>query len=156
MSEYQNYFDAATRKILDDVHALGGTPSQIRARHNFVESLRSSMTLPTVRMTMVPSFHQMNFYPSQGFCESLTLAWVDKMGPDWQVMQIRTQEWKHGPHFFARQLSTGKILDLTYDQYAVHAIVIPYSMGRPVDIDRRRAKLLKNFLAATGRAGRDA
>ena len=120
------------------------------AARNLVLQLRHSMTLPAVRMTMVPSFHQMNFYPAQGFCEPASLALADKMGPDWDLMEIKGRDWTGGPHFFVQHRPSGRVLDITSDQYAVRGIRVPYNLGRAVKIDRRRQKVLDKYLAIMG------
>ena len=140
MTDKTTFFHDATERILNDIDA------EHSDMHDFVLQLRHSMTMPDVRTVMVPSFHQMNFYPAQGFCELASLAIMNKLGPDWDLMEIKWRDWAGGPHFFIQHHITGQQLDMTYDQYAVHGIQIPYALGRPVKIDRRRAKLLKTYL----------
>lgn len=146
MIDHKKYFDAATSKILDQVDRLNGTSDAIRYRHDMIISLRDSMMDPHIRRKMVPTFHQMNFYPSRGFCEIASLLWLYHMGDAWDLMQIRGTDWSHGPHFYTRHRISGQIIDITVDQYSVRHMTVPYHLGQCVEIDRRRKKLLDMYL----------
>lgn len=140
MIDVKKAFQDATDHLVDDIAALGDDVV------NMVQHMRQSMTLPTVRMAMVPSFHQMNFYPSRGFCEIASLLWIYHMGDAWDLMQIRGTDWSHGPHFYTRHRISGQIIDITVDQYSIRNLTVPYHLGQRVEIDRRRKKLLDMYL----------
>lgn len=101
MQQYQDYFNDATRRILHDVDMVAPDA------HDFVARLRSGFTLPSIRMVMVPCMYALKCYPSQGFCEIASLAFIDKAGLEWNLMGIGFKDWSGGPHFFVQHRITG-------------------------------------------------
>lgn len=151
---HADFYENATRKLLHDIDAMGlDKTARMRAK-NFVLLFRDSFKLDSVKSaTFMPSIgerYKTLEYDSAGFCRAASAAFVSLMNSsEWKLMQIG-EDWTFGPHFFVMHVPTGRVLDLTYDQYTATGLTVPYALGRGVAIEREETLSMTRFLHATG------
>ncbi len=63
-------------------------------------------------------------------CDSLALIFEATGGNKfWRVKYISSRDWDDGPHWYL-ETKSGIVFDITYDQYSVRKIKIPYNLGQ--------------------------
>lgn len=63
-------------------------------------------------------------------CDSLALIFEATGGNKfWRVKYISNKDWDNGPHWYL-ETKSGMVFDITYDQYSVRKINIPYDLGQ--------------------------
>lgn len=148
-------FNRTTQKTLTYIDNMGlDKLTRIRAK-NYVLMFRDSFKIPSVQYATFPLLNKNNNEPglcdSTGFCRAANFAFLYLMGDkDWQLMYITENAWVHGPHFFLRHRKTGKVLDITADQYTDLKYEIPYDLGAPIGIDEEGERTVIRFLNSIG------
>lgn len=148
------HFEQATRRLVGSLDTMGlDQRSRLRAK-NLVLLFRDSFKLePVKRATFrydIGDDYLKLPYDSYGFCRASSFAFLALMdNPQWQLMYI-DDAWAYGPHYYIIHLPSKSILDLTYDQYDLDGVTIPYALGRPVQIDANGRDVVIRFLHAIG------
>lgn len=151
---HEKIYESATQKLLRDIDAMGlDQLARMRAK-NFILLFRDSFKLDSVKsatfMPTIGDMYKLFRYDSDGFCRASSAAFVALMNsPEWQLMYI-DEIWTFGPHFYVMHMPSKSVLDLTYDQYTVTGLSIPYELGRRAPIEREEKLSMTRFLNATG------
>ena len=128
------FYRKATLNVLEQINSLGMNPEDTEKAKNLASLFRSAFKLNVVKKR---TFHEpeiaaaKSIYDSLGFCRISSVVFMTAMGlADWDLMFIGEEDW-YGkkPHHYLRYRPTGKILDLTYDQFAHKNLKIPYENG---------------------------
>ena len=150
----KKFYEAATQKLLHDLDDMGlDKLSRMRAK-NFVLLFRDSFKQDSVKhaafSTEIGNDYKLFPYDSYGFCRASSLSFMALMPKkQWQLMYIN-EIWVHGPHFYLRHVDSGKVFDLTFDQYEVEGLTVPYYFGRPTKPDANARHTVARFVNAIG------
>ena len=136
--EKEKFYEKATRKLLDTVDKMGlDEISHMRAK-NLVLLFRDSFKLRDVKnKTLAPYLGDKIkdlTYDSDGFCRAASINFALMMGgKDWQVRYIDSSLWTYGSHYFLMHIPSKTVLDLTYDQFEILGLSVPYEFGHKID-----------------------
>ena len=133
------YFEQSTRVLLERLDNMKlDKMSRIRAK-SITRAIRDAMLkIPVQVSTFKITPYQCSLcYDSLGFCRVASLAFINMMSEHNHL----TTEWnlyvyKYGEdeHHFLKHGPDGEIFDLTFDQFTVERIVIPYETGHKTNI----------------------
>jgi hypothetical protein len=92
-----------------------------------------------------------NKIDSTGFCYISCQIIYFKTGGNrkWKIRQIHKNKWIYGTHYYLEDRESGKILDITSDQYTKLEIEIPYELSRGASFRfgiTKKAKALADYL----------
>jgi len=128
----REYFELATQSLLKKLDEMRlDKMSRIRAK-NFTRAIRDAMTKTYVQTQTFNLFpHECALcYDSLGFCRVSSLTFVNLMSEhgmlneDWNLYVINS---KFGEHHFLKHKPDNMVFDLTFDQFTVDNIDIPYN-----------------------------
>lgn len=129
-----NFYKQATKNILAQIDAMNLTPEKHKKAVRFVQLFRSAFTKDEVKKATAlanPENKQWDLgYDSAGFCRVSSIAFMVAMDfHDWQLMAVDREkgQWYYSHHWL-KHIPSGKILDLTYDQFLSP---VPYKAGEP-------------------------
>ncbi len=147
------FYEKATQKLLKDVDSFGLSPIARMQARNFILLFRDSFKLESVKYaTFYPYIgndYKRFSYDSDGFCHAASAAFISLMPGEWQLMYIN-ETWSYGPHFYIQHIKTKRVLDLTFDQYKIYNLDIPYSLGMPMALGKDEQIMSERFLKSTG------
>ena len=131
---YKVYYERATRNILARLKELNLTPEKYQQATELVVKFRKAFTSDEVKKAtfITPDSKIWNLgYDSVGFCRVASISFAIAMDfHDWQLMSIDEKLWpKNMGHHWLKHIPTGKIFDITYDQFTVDGIEFPYHLG---------------------------
>lgn len=134
-------YQQATKNILAQIDAMNLTPEKREQAIHFVQLLRESFTKHEVKKAFFGSDlnkQHLNekqldeVYDSDGFCRVSSITFMIAMDwHDWKLMAVDKEkaQWYYSHHWL-KHVPSGKILDLTYDQFLSP---VPYKAGEAVD-----------------------
>nr|MBQ0091617.1 hypothetical protein [Candidatus Enterousia merdequi] len=134
--EQKQFYEQATKNILARVNALNLPKDQKQKAVHFVTLFREAFTKEEVKKaTFTDKDNQMwdLGYDSGGFCRVASITFVIVMGniSDWQLMAIDREQWEGDmSHHWLKHKPSGKVLDITYDQFAIDGFTVPYNLGQ--------------------------
>lgn len=134
LPEHKIYYKHATKKILAQLNALNLTPEKQKRATELVLKFRAAFTNDDVKKAtfITPDSPIWNLgYDSAGFCRVASISFALAMGfRDWQLMSIDKDDW-YGQmgHHWLKHIPTGKVFDITYDQFTVDKLKLPYHLG---------------------------
>ena len=125
-------YKQATKKILAQIDDMHLEPEKRARAIHFVQLFRESFTNKEIKKATFLTNSPNNIwdlgYDSAGFCRVSSITFMLAMDwHDWQLMAIDQEKWKYGHHWLVHK-KTGKVLDLTYDQFISP---VPYNLGKP-------------------------
>lgn len=128
------YYEQATRNILARLKEMNLSPEKYKRATDLVVKFRKAFTSDDVKKAtfITPDNDVWNLgYDSIGFCRVASISFAIAMDfHDWQLMSIDEKLWsKNMGHHWLKHLPTGKIFDITYDQFTVDGIEFPYHLG---------------------------
>ena len=130
-------YQKATKKILAQIDAMGLSPEKRKKAIHFVQLFREAFTKEEVKKATAWANSADNIwdlgYDSAGFCRVSSISFMIAMDfHDWQLMAVDKEkcQWKYSHHWLQHKAS-GKILDLTYDQFLTP---VPYKAGEPAEM----------------------
>lgn len=136
LEDKRNYFETSTQSLLKKLDEMKlDKMSRIRAK-SFTRAIRDAMTKPYVQTQTfnIPFPDECGLcYDSLGFCRVSSLSFINlmsekgKLSEDWDLYIIDS---KYGTHHFLKHKPDGIIFDLTFDQFAVEGIQVPYKLGK--------------------------
>ena len=128
-------YKEATKKILAQIDAMHLTPEKRKRAIHFVNLFREAFTKEEVKKATALANSTDNRwdlgYDSGGFCRVSSISFMVAMDwHDWDLMAVDKEhgEWYYSHHWLKHKPS-GKILDLTYDQFLSP---VPYKAGHVV------------------------
>ena len=126
------YFEKSTRYLLQQLDKMQlDKMSRIRAK-NFTRAIRDAMTktyVQTQTFNIFPYQCDLN-YPSLGFCRVSSLTFINLMSEhdvltaDWDLYAVSNDSLYH---HFLKYKPDNVVFDLTFDQFTVDNIVVPYN-----------------------------
>ena len=125
-----NLYKQATKNILAQIDAMNLPAEKRKKAIHFVKLFREAFTKEEVKKATALANSKDNVwdlgYDSGGFCRVSSITFMIAMDfHDWQLMALPEGAWKYGHHWLQHKES-GKILDLTYDQFLSP---VPYELG---------------------------
>ena len=133
------YFEESTRDLLKRLDEMQlDKISRIRAK-NFTRAIRDAMTKTYVQTQTFNIFpHQCDLnYPSLGFCRVSSLAFINLMSEhnilndEWDLYAVSNESLYH---HFLKHRPDNIVFDLTFDQFTVDGITVPYDIAHKTDI----------------------
>ena len=128
-------YKKATQKLLAQIDALHLSSEKHDKAIRFVKLFREAFTKEEVKKATALANHKDNVwdlgYDSAGFCRVASISFMMLMDfHDWDLMAVDKDkgQWYYSHHYL-RHKETGKILDLTYDQFLSQ---VPYKAGEVV------------------------
>ncbi|MCR4917570.1 MAG: hypothetical protein K5912_01340 [Alphaproteobacteria bacterium] len=131
-ADKQIFFKSATVQLLSKIDEMG--IHNANAAKELVVAMRKGFMNDGVRRQVFGNklADDMSPYAANGFCAASCILFLLVVGDAFELNYIDDM-WTFGPHYFLKQKSSGRVLDLTFDQFAQEGIsAIPYDMGRPV------------------------
>ncbi len=132
--EKKEFYEKATDNILKQVASLNLTPDQQSQAVKLVHVLRESFKDDKIKKATALANSPDNIwdlgYDSAGFCRvsSVLFMYAMENTEDWQLMSMPEGVLDYEHHWLMHK-KTGKVLDLTYDQFAFKNQKIPYDKG---------------------------
>ncbi len=132
----ENFYNQATQNILAKIRLLGMSAEDTEKAIKLATLFRAAFKLNTVKKksfkTKDSPLYKLGYH-SGGFCRIASTVFMAAMGAaDWELMCIDGDKWVMSHHYL-KYRPNGKILDLTYDQFAVKGLSIPYELGHPAE-----------------------
>lgn len=133
--EHKVYYEQATRNILARLKELNLTPEKYKQATELVVKFRNAFTSDEVKKAtfITPDSKIWNLgYDSAGFCRVASISFAIAMDfHDWQLMSINKDQWVgQMGHHWLQHVPTGKVFDITYDQFTVDNLKLPYHLGK--------------------------
>jgi len=147
----EKIYKNATNKLLAIIDQMGMAKIQRMRAKNLALYFRDSFKLPEVQhetfwTDLEENMNAFNYY-SDGFCRASSVNFALMMGgqKEWKLMYIDKLSWTFGPHHYLLHTPSKTILDLTYDQYTNVGISVPYSLGKPIELEFRDEDIALRF-----------
>ena len=157
----QNFYDKATVSLLAQLGDMGLESQEYKNAKFYTERFRNAFKNDKVKryVFLASNNNVWNFgYDSAGFCYAASVVFSIMNGfRNWNLMYIDETNWNGGhPHYYLQHTKTGTFFDITYDQFAIDGITVPYDKGvktapalTPDDIPFKFAKILNiDFIKA--------
>lgn len=131
-----DFYNKATKNILARLDMLNLTKEQHKKAEDLVKKFRDAFTKEEVKKaTFLGPDNDMFWdlgYDSGGFCRVASISFAIAMDfHDWQLMAIDDTQWPGKmSHHYLKHIPSGKFFDLTYDQFAVDGLTVPYNLGQ--------------------------
>lgn len=144
----KEFYEHATRNLLTQLNNMGLGPDDKKKAMYYTMLFRESFKYDEIKQYM---FVNKKFkiwdlgYDSAGFCRISSAAFSIVMGvKDWQLMCIDAQQWHAGAsHHYLKHMPSGQFFDLTYDQFAIEGLVVPYELGTPALYQLHNSDILR-------------
>ena len=132
----KEFYEQATKNLLTQINNMGLGADDKKNAVYYTRLFRESFKYDEIKQYMFVNKHSKIWdlgYDSAGFCRISSAAFSIVMGvKDWQLMCIDANQWDAGAsHHYLKHIPSGKFFDLTYDQFAVEGLVVPYEIGTP-------------------------
>ena len=155
LPEHKHYYEQATKNIMAQLKMLNLSPDKYKRATDLVLKFRKAFTQDEVKKAtfITPEDKTWNLgYDSAGFCRVASISFAVAMDfHEWQLMGIDEKSWYGGMgHHWLKHVPTGKVFDLTYDQYEFDGLKVPYYMGQPIKINREAQNTSIRFLHSLG------
>lgn len=130
------FYENATKNLLNQINKFDLTDKKKHDAIFYTRVFREVFKLDEVKQyTFVTGKNKIwDFgYDSAGFCYAASVAFAIALGiKDWQLMCIDGDKYagKMDHHYLLHKPS-GNFFDITYDQFAVEGITVPYELGTP-------------------------
>lgn len=134
LPEHKHYYEQATKNIMAQLKMLNLSPDKYKRATDLVLKFRKAFQQDAVKKAtfITPDSKIWNLgYDSAGFCRVASITFALAMDfHDWQLMSINKEDWygKMGHHWL-QHVPTGKVFDITYDQFTVDGLTLPYHLG---------------------------
>ncbi len=130
----KEFYESATRKILSKIDNMALAPDDRRQAIYFTKLFREAFKFDEIKQyTFITKYNKIwdLGYDSAGFCRAASITFAIVMGlKDWQLMCIDESEWSvHESHHYLKHIPSGEFFDITYDQFAIDGITVPYDFG---------------------------
>lgn len=151
----QKFYEDATLNLLNQINKLKLTPKKKRDAVLYTRVFRELFKLDEVKQyTFVTDENKIwDFgYDSAGFCYAASVSFAIALGiKDWQLMCIDGDKYAgRMDHHYLRHIPTGTFFDITYDQFAVEGITVPYELGTPAQFSLSSKDTPYRFAKAVG------
>lgn len=129
------YFEECTRSLLKQLDNMKmDKMSRLRAK-SFTRAIRDAMTLRYVQVKTfkIPPRQCSLCYDAVGFCRVSSLTFLSLMSThgeltqDWDLYVVSNEQ--IGEHHFLKHKRDNTIFDLSFDQFTVDDIIVPYDAG---------------------------
>ena len=134
LPEHKVFYEEATKNILAQLKMLNLSPEKYKRATNLVILFRKAFQQDDVKKATFinPDSKIWDLgYDSAGFCRVASITFAIAMDfHEWQLMAITKDDWygKMGHHWL-QHVPTGKVFDITYDQFTVDNLKLPYHLG---------------------------
>ncbi len=154
VKEKKIFYENATKELLARLNKIGLQPDDKHKAVYYTKLFREAFKYDDIKKYVFLSSKntQWNFgYDSAGFCYASSVVFSIVTGfQNWNLMYIESDKWPgHIPHYYLRHIKTGDFFDITYDQFGVDGLTVPYKIGEqapfaltPGDTPFRFAKAL--------------
>ena len=128
------FYEKATLDLLNQINSFGLTGKQKHDAVLYTRVFRELFKLDEMKqwVFITKKNNIWDFgYDSAGFCYSASVAFAIKLGiKDWQLMCIDGDKYAgRMDHHYLLHKPSGNFFDITYDQFAIDGIVVPYELG---------------------------
>jgi hypothetical protein len=156
--EKEKLFESATRSLvaLADRMDLGGRAANMRLK-NLTLLFRDSFKVEDIRnFVFSPYLSQSEIklldYPSIGLCKTHKALFALGGGAPWslELRYIDGDIWTHGSHYFLRHKKSGEVFDITFDQFALFNITVPYELSSRVPLMLEKNDIALRFTEKIG------
>lgn len=134
--EQKVFYEQATKNILARLAMLKLSKKEQNKAEELVKRFRAAFTKEEVKKaTFLGPDNDMFWdlgYDSGGFCRVASISFAIAMDfHDWQLMVIDETQWPGKmSHHYLKHIPSGKFFDITYDQFAVEGLTVPYHLGQ--------------------------
>ena len=151
----QEFYDDATAKLLNQINKLKLDSKKKHDAVLYTRVFRELFKLDEVKKyTFVTDENKIwDFgYDSAGFCYAASVSFAIALGiKDWQLMCIDGDKYAGlMDHHYLKYIPTGEFFDITYDQFAVEGITVPYELGTPAQFSLSSKDTPYRFAKAVG------
>lgn len=131
---HKAYYEQATSNILERLKELNLTPEKYKQATELVIKFRKAFTSDYVKKETFEAAGEKVWnlgYDSIGFCRVASISFAIAMDfREWQLMSIDRKQWSGDfSHHWLQHVPTGKVFDITYDQFTVDGLLLPYHLG---------------------------
>lgn len=131
----KKFYEYATRNLLGQLGSMKLTPEDRRKAVFYTKLFREAFKYDEIKQYtfITPESNIWDLgYDSAGFCRISSAVFSIAMGiKDWRLMRIDAEQWDgNASHHYLQNVPSGKFFDLTYDQFAVDNMTVPYDIGK--------------------------
>ncbi len=136
LPEHKVFYEQATKNILAQLKMLNLSPEKYKRATDLTVKFRKAFQQDAVKKAtfITPDSKIWDLgYDSAGFCRVASITFALAMDfHEWQLMAIDKEDW-YGEmgHHWLKHIPSGKIFDITYDQFTVDGLQLPYNLGVP-------------------------
>ena len=135
LPEHKVFYEQATKNILAQLKMLNLSPEKFKRATNLVLQFRKAFQQDDVKKATFITATDKTWnlgYDSAGFCRVASITFAIAMDfHEWQLMTIGKDDWcGEMGHHWLQHIPTGKVFDITYDQFTVDNLKLPYHLGR--------------------------
>jgi len=135
-TEKKNFYEKATLNLLTQLAKFGLSDD---ARNNavyYTRLFRAAFKIDELKQFVFVDDKNTIWdlgYDSAGFCRISSSIFSIALGiRDWKLMRIDPDQWiGKASHHYIQHIPSGMFFDLTYDQFAIDGLTVPYDIGKP-------------------------
>ena len=132
--EKTDFYTTATKKLLAHLSDIGLQPEDKRKAVYYTKLFREAFKYDDIKKHVFLSSKnaQWSFgYDSAGFCYASSVVFSIVTGfQNWNLMYIDSDKWRgHLPHYYLQHIESGNFFDITYDQFGIDGLTVPYEIG---------------------------
>ncbi len=136
IQDKKQFYNDATNRLLLQLNDMDLSPKDKQNAIFYTKLFREAFKYDEIKQYtfVTPESNIWDLgYDSAGFCRISSTAFSIAMGiNDWKLMRVDAEQWDgNASHHYLRHIPSGKFFDLTYDQFAVEGLTVPYEIGKP-------------------------
>lgn len=132
----KDFYKNATQNLLSQITKMGLSSQDTQKAVFYTKLFREAFTYDEIKQyTFIePGADIWDLgYDSAGFCRIASTVFSIALGfNDWKLMKVDADQWDgNASHHYLKHIPSGQFFDLTYDQFAISGMNIPYEIGKP-------------------------
>ena len=132
----KDFYKNATYELLSQLNKMGLSDTDKQKAVFYTKLLREAFTYDEIKQyTFIePGADIWDLgYDSAGFCRIASTVFSIALGfNDWKLMRVDADQWDgNASHHYLKHIPSGQFFDLTYDQFAITGMKVPYEIGKP-------------------------
>ena len=144
----KEFYEHATQSLLKQLNTMGLGSDEKRNAIFYTKLFRETFKYDEIKKYMFVTKESKIWdlgYDSAGFCRIASATFSLVMGvKDWELRCVDANQW-HGnaSHHYLRHIPSGQFFDLTYDQFAVEGLSVPYEIGTQAAYQLAHSDIMK-------------
>ena len=133
------FYQHATNDLLNKLNMMNLSKDDKKRAGYFIRLFRDAFKRDSVKKDVFVTPRNVFWrfdYDSAGFCYVSSVVFSVVTGvQNWNLMYIDSDKWSvQIPHYYLQHVKSRIIFDLTYDQFSVKGLNIPYEIGEHIQL----------------------